>query len=112
MHGYFHSIIRCAISHGAVFRTCCPVDEIIIQDGRAMGVRLRETAAQGSKTLWASKAVIAAIDFRQTFLGLVGKKHLDPAFIQKVKDISLKGGSLYVSHFFTHEPLRVRPGCG
>jgi phytoene dehydrogenase-like protein len=110
MHGYFHSIIRCAISHGAVFRTCCPVDEIIIQDGRAMGVRLRETAARGSKTLWANKAVIAAIDFRQTFLGLVGKKHLDPAFIQKVKDISLKGGSLYVSHFFTHEPLRVRPG--
>jgi phytoene dehydrogenase-like protein len=35
MHGYFHSIIRCAIAHGAVVRTCCPVDEIIVDDGRA-----------------------------------------------------------------------------
>jgi len=110
MHGYFHSIFRCAVSHGVVFRTCCPVDEIIVDDGRATGVRLRETAARGAKTIRANKAVIASIDFRQTFLNLVGKKHLDPGFIQNVKDISLKGGSLYVSHFFTREPLRIRPG--
>jgi phytoene dehydrogenase-like protein len=47
LHGYFHAIHRCAVAHGAVIHTLCPVDEIIVQDGRAVGVRLRETAAPG-----------------------------------------------------------------
>ena len=33
MHGYYHALVRCAIAHGAVVRTCCPVEEIIIDDG-------------------------------------------------------------------------------
>ena len=109
MHGYFHAIMRCAIAHGAVIRTCCPVDEIIVSEGRAVGVRLRDDAARGSKKIWANKAVISAAEVKQTFLKMVGPRHLDPSFTQKVEDISLKGGSLYVSHFFTHEPLRYRP---
>ncbi|MBL7119648.1 MAG: NAD(P)/FAD-dependent oxidoreductase [Dehalococcoidia bacterium] len=108
LHGYFHAIHRCAVDHGAVVRTCCPVDEIIVRDGRAVGARLRENAAPGGKTIWADKAVIAAVDVHQTFLKLIGPKNLDPGFIQKIKDISLKGGSLYVSHIMTRTPLRFR----
>jgi hypothetical protein len=84
------------------------VDEIIVQDGRAVGVRLRETAAPGGRTIWADKAVIAAVDVHQTFLKLIGPKHLDPGFRQKIKDISLKGGTLYVSHVMTRKPLRFQ----
>ena len=40
---------------GAVIRTSCPVDEILIDDGRAVGVRLRETAASGGKTIRARR---------------------------------------------------------
>lgn len=109
LHGYFHAIHRCAVAHGAVVRTCCPVDEIIVQDGRAVGARLRENAAPGGKTIWANKAVIAAVDIHQTFLKLLGPKQLDPGFLQKIKDVSLKGGSLYVSHIMTREPLRFIP---
>ncbi len=108
MHGYFHSIIRCAMAHGAVIRTCCPVDEIIIREGRAVGVRLRDTAAWGEKTIWANKAVVAAVDIQQTFLNLIGHQHMDVSFLQRIKDISLKGSSLYVSHFLFREPPRFR----
>jgi len=108
LHGYFHAIHRCAVDHGAVVRTCCPADEIIINDGRAVGVRLRENAAPGGKTIWANKAVIAAVDVHQTFLKLVGPRNLDPGFIQKIKDVSVKGGSLYVSHIMTRQPLRFK----
>jgi beta-carotene ketolase (CrtO type) len=108
MHGYFHSIIRCAIAHGAVFRTCCPVDEIIIREGRAVGVRLRDDAAWGEKTIWANKAVVSGIDIQQTFLKLIGPQHMDVSFLQRIKDISLKGGSIYVSHFLFREPPRFR----
>ena len=109
MHGYFHSMIRCAIAHGAVVRTCCPVDEIIIQDGRAVGVRLRETATTDEKKIWATKAVVSDVDVKQTFSKLVGPQHLGSSFIRKVDDISIKGGSIWVSHLLTRERLRLRP---
>jgi beta-carotene ketolase (CrtO type) len=106
LHGYFHAIHRCAVDNGAVIRTSCPVDEIIIDDGRAVGVRLRETAASGGKKIWANKAVIAACDVHQAFLKLVGKRELDPKFVRDVKDISLKNQTLHVSTFFTKTPIR------
>ena len=108
MHGYFHSIIRCAIAHGVVVRTCCPVDEIIVEDGRAVGVRLRETATTDEKKIWANKAVISGVDVKQTFAKLVGPEHLGSSFRKKVDDISVKGGSIWVSHLLTREPLRPR----
>jgi len=106
LHGYFHAILRAAVHKGATLRTSCPVDEILIEDGRAVGVRLRETAAIGGRTIRANKAVIAAIDVHQAFLKMVGPKHLDPAVIQKLKDISIKNQTLYVSTFQTKEPMR------
>jgi len=109
MHGYYHAILRCAIAHGAVVRTCCPVDEIIVSNGRAVGVRLRDDAAGRGKRIWASRAVISATDIKQTFLKLIGPQHLDASFIQRIKDVSLKGGSLYHSQFLTREPFRYRP---
>jgi phytoene dehydrogenase-like protein len=106
MHGYFHAIHRCATHHGTVVRTCSPVDEILIEDNRAVGVRLRETAATGGRRIWANRAVISACDVHQTFLKMVGAKHLDPSTIQNIKDISLKNQTLYVSTYFTRKPLR------
>ena len=108
MHGYFHSVFRCAVDHGAVIRTCCPVNEIMISNGRAVGVRLRDTAAKAEKTIWADKAVISDVDILQTFNTLVGPQHVDRAFLQRINDISLKGGSIYVSHILTREKLRCR----
>lgn len=108
LHGYFHAIHRAAVHRGAVVRTSCPVDEILIDDGRAIGVRLRETAAMGGRTIRAGKAVISACDVHQTFLKLVGPKHLDPAFIRKIKDISLKNQTLYVSVFHTKRQLTYK----
>ena len=109
IHGYYHALLRCAIAHGAVVRTCCPVDEIIINNGTAVGVRLRDTAPRGEKRIWAKKAVISATDIRQTFLQLIGPSHIDAGFAQRIKDLSLKGGSLYVTHWLTRKQLKFRP---
>jgi beta-carotene ketolase (CrtO type) len=107
MHHYAHSIVRCAIAHGTRVLTCCPVEEIIIRNGRAVGVRLRDDAAWGEKIIWADKAVLAAVDAKQTFLKLIGPRHLDASFMQRIKDISMKGGSLYVAHILLREPPRL-----
>ena len=106
MHAYAHSIARCAIANGARIRTCCPVDEIIIRNGRAAGVRLRDDAAWGEKTIWADKAILSGVDVKKTFLDLVGPGHTDPSFRQRLKDISYKGGSIYCAHILLAERPR------
>jgi len=106
LHGYFHAIHRCAVAHGTVVRTMCAVEEIIVDDGRAVGVRLREDAAMGGRKIWADKAVIAAVDYKQAFFDMVGKQHLQPSFIRNLEDVSLKNGTLYVTTYHTKEPLR------
>ncbi len=109
MHGYYHAVFRCAIAHGVVIRTCCPVEEILIEHGRAVGVRLRDDATYGAKKIYADKAVISAAHIKPTFLKMIGPRHLDTGFLQRIKDLSLKGGSLYMTHFLTKEELRYRP---
>ncbi len=109
MHGYYHALFRCAVAHGAVFRACCPVEEIIVSDGRALGVRLRDDATWGAKKIWADKAVISAAHIKPTFLKMIGPQHLDSGFLQRIKDLSLKGGSLYMTHYLTREQLRYKP---
>lgn len=106
LHGYFHAVHRCAVAHGAVIRTMCAVEEIIIDDGRAVGIRLREDAAMGGRKIWANKAVIAAVDYKQTFFDMVGRQHLEPSFIRNLEDVSLKNGTLYVTTFHTETPLK------
>jgi phytoene dehydrogenase-like protein len=109
IHGYYHALFRCAVAHGAVFRACCPVEEIVISNGRAAGVRLRDDATWAAKKIWARKAVISAAHIKPTFLDLIGPRHLDAGFMQRIKDLSLKGGSLYMSHYLTREELQYRP---
>lgn len=103
MHTYAHSIIRCALAHGARVLTNSPVQEILVRNGRAVGVRLAETASFPEKTIWADKAVVSGVDVKQTMLDLVGVSHLDASFVQKVRDVSLKGGSLYVISIICRE---------
>lgn len=74
-----------------------------------MGVRLRDDAARGEKKIWADKAVISGVDIKQTFKKLIGPRHLDVGFLKRIEDISIKGGSIYVSHILTKERLRLRP---
>ncbi len=109
MHGYYHAIFRCAVGNGAIIKTCCPVEEIIIEHGRAVGVRLRDDATWGPKRVNARKAVISACHIKPTFQKLIGPKNIDSGLMQKINDLSLKGGSLHMTHFLTKEDLRYKP---
>lgn len=103
MHAYAHAIIRCALSHGARIWTNSPVAEIIITDGRAVGVELAESATYPGRRIYADKFVVSGVDVQQTFLGLVPAQHTDVSLRQRISDISLKGGSLYVASVICRE---------
>ncbi len=59
---------------GVEIRTAAAVERIIVENGRATGVRL-----EGDETI-SAKVVLANTDPKRTFLKLVGPEHLDEGF--------------------------------
>ena len=103
MHSYMHALMRCALAHGATIITNSKVEEIIVEYGEAKGVRLADEAPSRDKVILADKAVISATHVKPTFLELIAPKHLDKGFLQRVKDINLNGGSLFVFNIIVKE---------
>jgi beta-carotene ketolase (CrtO type) len=112
MHSYAHATMRAALAHGATFYTNSPVEEIIVEDGEAKGVRVGGKGPMADKVIWADRAVISDTHVKETFLKLIDKKHLDRGFLQKVKDISLNGGSLMKVDMIVKELPRFRGKAG
>ncbi|MDY6934939.1 MAG: FAD-binding protein, partial [Spirochaetota bacterium] len=103
MHSYAHSLVRCALYHGAKIYTNSRVEEIIVEDGEAKGVILADDAHAKNKRIYASKAVLSNTHVMQTFLDLIPSRELDRDFVERVKGLNLKGGSLFVLSLVTSE---------
>jgi phytoene dehydrogenase-like protein len=67
------------------------VDRILIEDGRAVGVRLR-----GGKELRA-RAVLSNADPKRTFLGLVGRDHLETGFARAIERFRTDGSATKIN---------------
>ena len=101
MHSMIHALVRFCLAHGVKFYTNAPVDEIIVENGEAKGVVLG--GGYSGKEIRAEKLVVSAVDVKTTFLKLLKEKYVSKSLIQKVKDISLHGGSLFVLHLIVKE---------
>ena len=90
---------------GKVF-TDCAVEQILIEKGRAWGAR---TAAQGR--IHARRALVSALEPRQTFLKLVDASELDEGFLQMVRGYSFGKISVCRIHLALEEPPRYLNGA-
>lgn len=80
------SAIRAAAENvGVTIRTGTPVAKIIIEKGRAVGVRLDNGEILPART------IVSAINPATTFLDLVGPREIDTGFVRKVRNIRMKG---------------------
>lgn len=73
-----------------VLRT--PVEEIIVESGRAVGVRIRPPSPdrdRGIPTEVRAPVVLSNADLRRTVLDLVGEEHLPPDFVSRIRDMRL-----------------------
>ena len=70
---------------GAEIRVGAEVDRILVADGAAAGVRLRD----GSEIL--SDAVISNADPKRTLLGLVDPAELEPGFLTRLRNYRMPG---------------------
>jgi phytoene dehydrogenase-like protein len=92
---------------GAEIRTEAGVEKIKVKDGRATGVVL-----DGGDEIDA-KHILSSVDPRLTFLGLVGKSHLEDDFVEQIRRFKFRGSSGKVNLALDRFPdFSCRPGDG
>jgi len=84
-HALPHALIKCAKAHGVEILPCCPVEKILVEDGRAMGVKLSEHAVYPAREIRAKK-VVSNLTLVPTFIDLVGEESIGPAMASKIKN--------------------------
>ena len=102
-HQIPHALFRCIIHHGGKIFQNCTVEEVLIEDGKATGVRLGEFSSYPERILRAKKAVISNLSPVPTFLHLVGADHLDPGVVRVLQNYNY-WGVLYTAAFLSKAP--------
>jgi phytoene dehydrogenase-like protein len=100
------AIARALEAEGGTIERNAEVDEILVERGRAVGVRL----ANG-ETVRARRAVIAAISPLRTFLKLIDATKLDPHFRRRVEQIQNDNTNVIKGYYALDEPP-VFSTCG
>ncbi len=101
------AIASSAREHGAEIRTEAPVSQVLVRDGRAVGVVLEN----GDE--FSAGAVVSAVDPKRTFLDLVGEKHLPEDFVRAIRRFRIRGSSGKVNLSLSTLPdFTAQPGVG
>lgn len=79
------ALAAAARAAGVQVRTSAPVERVLVEKMRAVGVRLA-----GGEEIRAA-AVVSAADPRHTLLGLVGAEELPPEFVWNARSIRMRG---------------------
>ena len=91
MGGISNAIAAAARQHGAEIRTRSEVDRILIKDGRAGGVALKD----GTELL--ASRVVSNLDCNLTFFKLMDPKELPPDFVSSIKGIDYSSATLKIN---------------
>lgn len=75
---------------GGEVRLKSPVQRVLIEDGRAAGVELRD----GQRIT--ARAVLSNLDKPATLFGLVGRERLDPASVERIERIEHRGAYMHL----------------
>jgi phytoene dehydrogenase-like protein len=87
MGGLVQAMASFAQSKGVEIITDAPVEEIIVDNGQATGVRL-----ENGKT-YTARCILANTDPKRTFLKMMNQNHLDPEFFKDIQQIRMGHGS-------------------
>ncbi|MCP5096353.1 MAG: NAD(P)/FAD-dependent oxidoreductase [Chloroflexi bacterium] len=101
------AIASAAREHGAEIRTNAAVDQVIVKNGRAVGVAL-----ENGDELY-SKLVISGVDPKRTFLNFVDENQLPSDFVDSIRKFKIRGSSGKVNLALSELPnFTAMPGPG
>ena len=84
------ALVRALESHGGEVQYKTPVKRFLVEDGKVVGVELR------NGDMITAKVVLSSLDARTTFAGLLGEEHLPPAFANAVREIRYENGYVQI----------------
>jgi len=84
------ALCRSIIDKGGEVLLKTPVKRVLVDDGRAVGVELRDGR------VITARAVVSNLDKPATFFGLVGREHLDAATIDKIERVEHRGAYMHL----------------
>ena len=100
-HSIAQVLQRAYVRNGGQIRAVHHVEKILVEKGKAIGVRLRDGREWKAKV-----AVVCSTDPYSTFIDLVGEEHLPRTFTERVKDIEVDEFSYFQIHLALKAPLR------
>jgi len=83
-HALTHSLVKCLVAHGGDIWTTCPVDKILVEDGRASGIRLSADALLPGEEVRA-RVVLSNLTLAPTFLQLLGEDAIGADWARRIK---------------------------
>lgn len=86
--------------NNGTLRLNCPVEKIIVKNGNAVGVKCKDEEIAADK-------VIAACDYKQTFLSLLEPGTVSESMIEKIRNTAVSEGvcSIYLGLSLSNEEL-------
>ncbi len=81
------------------------VEKILVEDGKARGVRLED-----GRELYAGKAVVSSLDPKQNFLKLIDEEHLDESIPRMAKAFSFGDIGVFRAHYALNEAPKFLNG--
>lgn len=100
-HSIAQVLQRAYVRHGGQIRAVHAVEKILVENSRAVGVRLRDGRE------WKAKlAVVSDVDPYSTFIEMIGEEKLPKSFSERVKDIRLDEFSYFEIHLALKAPVR------
>lgn len=100
-HSIAQVLQRAYVQKGGQIRAVHHVEKILINEGRAIGVRLRD-----GREWKARLAVVSNADPYSTLVEMVGEDYLPKTFIERVKDIKVDEFSYFQVHLALKAPVR------
>ncbi len=100
-HSVAQVLQRAYVHNGGQIRAVHHVEKILVEEGRAVGVRLRD-----GREWTARLAVVSSTDPYATFVNMIGDEHLPRTFTERVKDIQPDEFSYFQVHLALKAPVR------
>ena len=101
-HALTHSLVKCFVSHGGKIWTTSPVSKILVENGKAVGIRLSEDALDPGAEVRA-KTIVSNLSFQPTFLHLLGEEVIGPEWMRRAKFFNYDDPQLLGFHYALKE---------
>ena len=82
-HQLTHALVKAVVTNGGEIFTTCPVERILVEDGRAKGIRLSADALLPGEEITA-KAVVSNLTLVPTFLRLLGRNVIGDDWARRI----------------------------